>query len=247
MVFVEAAPRLLHVELERRGLLPWHVGEPLEIRARYVVLGGLGLHRGEASDLLAGDLLDFVGQPGGAEALAELFDLVFLAALAELLFDGAHLLAEDLLALRLAFVGDHRRHLALHAEELELAVDDGEDGAAAGLRLECLEDLLLVRDAGLLDGEVRRDEVGQGAALADVVEDARSLPREVREEREDVAGAFAEARAEGVELGVALRGPRRRAGRARACTARGPRGERCGSARARGGRPSSCLARGGGL
>ncbi len=204
VVFVQAAPCLLDRELVGRALAPRHVGQPLEVGARDVVLRGLRLHGGQAPELLARDLLHFVGEARVAEPLAELLDLVLFAALAELLLDGAHLLAEDVLALGLALVGDHRGDFALHAQELELPVDDGEDGAHARLGLECLEDLLLVGDARLLHGEVRRDEIGQGPGLSDVVEDGRRLPRKVRQEREDVARPLAQARAEGVELDVSL-------------------------------------------
>ena len=83
-----------------------------------------------------------------ADALAQLLDLVVVAALAELLPDGLHLLAEDVLALRLAhLLLDHGGDLVLHAEHLELAPDHGEHEAHALLHVEGLEDLLLVADA----------------------------------------------------------------------------------------------------
>ena len=122
--------------------------------------------------------MHLLGQPGAAQALAELLDLVVLAALAELLLDGLHLLAEDVLALGLALVGHHRADLLLHAKELELPAHDRRARRArAPCGVEGLEDLLLVGDARLLGRQVRRDEVGQGAALAHVVEDARGLAR----------------------------------------------------------------------
>ncbi len=93
---------------------------------------------------LRATLCDVLRKPCVAKALAELLDLVLLAALAELLFDGPHLLAEDVLALRLPLVGDHRADLLLHAKELELAVDDAEHRTDARLGVEGLEDLLLV-------------------------------------------------------------------------------------------------------
>jgi hypothetical protein len=108
---------------------------------------------------------------------------------------GPHLLAQDLLALRLALVGDHRAHFLLHAEELELPAHDAENGADAELRIERLEDLLLVGDARLFGGQVRGDEIGQRAAFADVVEDSRRLARQVRHERQQVAHPFAQTRA----------------------------------------------------
>ena len=145
-----------------------------------------------------------LAEAGQPELLSELLDLVVVSPFAELLLDRPHLLAKDSLALVFPLVGHHRRDFLPHAEELELPLDDVGDGADARLRVERLEDLLLVGDAGLLEREVRSDEVGKGAALADVVEDARRLFREAGHEAEHLAHRLARTRAERVELGVAL-------------------------------------------
>src|SRR6202142_319239 len=204
VVLVEAASRLIDVELVGGRFVPGPARQPLEIRARDIVLRRLRLHRRQPSELFAGDLLHLFGEPRGTKPLAQLLDLVLLPAFSELLLDGAHLLAEDLLALRLAFVGDHRAHLLFHAEKLELAIDDGEHGAHARFGIERLEDLLLVGDARLLGSEVRGDEIGESAALAHVVQDPRGFARQVGQEREHLARSLPQARAEGFELYVAL-------------------------------------------
>ncbi len=204
VILVEAAAHVLGIELVLRRLAPRQIGEPLEVRAGHVVLRRLLLHPREARELLASDLLRILRETRAADAVAQLLDLVFLARLAELLADVLHLLAEDLLALRLALVLDHRAHLAANAEHLELVLRHREHEAHARLRVEGLEHLLFVRDRRLLGREVRRDEIGERAALAHVVEDRGDLLREVRREREHLAHGVAEARAEQVELGVAL-------------------------------------------
>ena len=122
VVLVEAAAHVVDVELVRRRLAPRQVREPLEVGARDVVLGRLLLHAGEARELLARDLLRPRGQLGAANALAQLLDLVVLAGLAELLADGLHLLAEDLLALRSCPRPRPCVVISLHAEDLELAL-----------------------------------------------------------------------------------------------------------------------------
>ena len=152
------------------------------------------------------DLLDLGRQLGAAKPLAELLNLVVVAALAELLFDRLHLLAQDVLALRFAhLLLDHRGDFLLHAEHLELAPDHGEDEPDARLHVERLQDLLLVGDGRLRLREVRGDEIGEGARLANVVEDARGVARKVRHEAEHLARRLAQTRAERVELDVATR------------------------------------------
>jgi hypothetical protein len=90
-------------------LRPGQVGDPLEVRLGDVELGGLLRHRPQAAELLLRDLLDVGGDVRAQDAVAQLLDLVVVAALAQLFLDGLHLLAEDVLALALA-------HLLLHHE-----------------------------------------------------------------------------------------------------------------------------------
>jgi len=86
--------------------------------------------------------------------------------------------------LALALVGDHVRDLALHAEHLELPVHERRHLPHARLGVERLQDRLLVGDRRLLGREIRRDEIGERARLADVVQDAGGLARQVRHEAE---------------------------------------------------------------
>ena len=161
---------------------PGQIGEPLEVRPGDVELGRLLLHRARAARAASRAIFSASGGSlRAAQPLAQLLDLVVVAALAELLFDGLHLLAQDVLALRLAhLLLHHGGDLLLDAEHLELAADHGEHQAHARLHVERLEDLLLVGDRGLLLREVRGDEVGERAGLAHVVEDAGRLLGQVR-------------------------------------------------------------------
>ena len=118
--------------------------------------------------------------------------------------DALHLLAEDQLALVLALVRHHARDLALHAQQLELLGDHREHEAHALPHVEGGEDALFVAHRHVVDGEVRRDEVGERAALADVLEDAAGLLGEVRHQVQELTRSVAQLRAEAVELGVPL-------------------------------------------
>src|SRR5262249_15561227 len=115
VIFIEATAAVGGVELVRRRLVPRDIGKPLEVGARDVVLGGLLLHPRKTAELLFGDLLGVLGELRLTNALAKLLDIV-LIRLAELLADALHLLSQNELALVLAFVGDHGRDLALHAQ-----------------------------------------------------------------------------------------------------------------------------------
>ncbi len=203
VVFVEAAAHLADVDAVGRRLGPGQVGEPLEVGARDVELGRLLLHEHQPAQLLLRHLLDVGRQLRLAQPLAQLFDLV-VARLAQLGANRLHLLAQDVLALALAhLLLGHRRNFFLHLEHLELAADDAEHQPHPRLDVEGLQDLLLVADRGVLGRYVRRDEVGERAGLAHVVENARRLARQVGHQVEHLARLLAQRRRERVELDVA--------------------------------------------
>ncbi len=185
--------------------VPGQVGDPVEVVAGDAELGALRGDLGEARHLLLGDLVGVGRQVRALEATAEVLELVLLVALAELVTDGLHLLAQDVLALRLAhLLLDHGGDLLLHLHHLELPRDDLQHELDPRLDVERLEHLLLVLDRGELGGEVARDEVGERARLAHVVEDARGLARQIGLVLEHLAGGLAEGGREGVELDVAV-------------------------------------------
>jgi hypothetical protein len=204
VVFVQASARLFDVELVASQAAPREVRDPLEVGPGDVVLRRLRLHPAHPAELLARDLLHLFRQPRGAQPVAQLLDFVFLAAFAELLFDRPHLLPQYLLALGLALVGDHRAYLLLDPKELELPTDDAEHGAHPRLGIERLENFLLLRNTRLLGREIGRDEVRERSTLTHVVKNAGRLARQVWHERQQVPHAFAETRAQRVELGVPL-------------------------------------------
>ena len=176
VVFVQHAARLAHVQPVRRGLGPGQVGQPLHVGAGHVVLGAGRVHEAHAAQLLAGGLVRLLRHVGHGHALAQALEVVLvIGGLAQLLLDALQLLTQQQLALRARHLLLHQvRDLALHAEHLALAVHHVDDGAQTGAHVQRLEH-------GLLDvvghGHVRRDQVGQGAGLHHVVQDAGRLAR----------------------------------------------------------------------
>ncbi len=160
MVLVEHRPRVLQVEVVLGGDRPRQVAQPLEVGARDRILGGLGRDARQAVELAVGllahlgrhlRLLD-AGLELGGFALA-------VVALAQLLLDRLHLLAQQELALVLVDVLlDRGADLLPDFEDLELAREHRGEGAQPLLGVERLEQLLLV-----LGGQVeqRGDEVGE--------------------------------------------------------------------------------------
>ena len=124
VILVEAAPHLAHVHAVGRGPGPGQIREPLHVVAGDLILGRLRLHAAEPRELLLGDALGVRRQLGAADALAQLLDLVVVGALAELLADRAHLLAQHVVALRAAELVLHLGgDLLANLQHLELAID----------------------------------------------------------------------------------------------------------------------------
>ena len=159
VVLVEHRARVLQVEVVLGEHRPRHVGQPLEVGARHGVLGGLRRDGAQPRQLAVG-LLAHVGRELRLLELGlELVDLALaVVALAQLLADGLHLLAQQELALVLVerlldLVADLRADL----EHLQLAAEDAGEQAQPLLGVERLEQLLLVLGRQV---EQRGDEVG---------------------------------------------------------------------------------------
>ena len=162
-------------------LRPRHRQQPVEIRADHRRLGALVAQPLEARQLALGLLLDVLGHAGVRDLLAVVLGDRRLV-LAELLADGVHLLAQEVVALLLLgavldVLADALAHLqlgqplALELQRQRQALDDVE-------RLEQLE-LLLVVQVGRVAGGVgqrarlrdRADEGADAAVVAAQLED----------------------------------------------------------------------------
>ena len=107
-------------------LVPRQRDQPVEIGARHGVLGGRRRHLRQPIELAQRFLLDRLGHAGRFDLLGELLDLLgLIVALAELLLDRLHLLAQEVLALVLADLGLHLRlNLRSELEHFELLDQD---------------------------------------------------------------------------------------------------------------------------
>ena len=166
MVLVEDRARLLDVELVLGLGGPRQRDEPVEVGARDRVLGRLRRHLAQPVELLVGGL----AWPPRACPAASIrlrnssISCCAVVVLAELLLDRLHLLAQVVLALRLAdLVGDLRLDAARDLLQLDLARDDLDELLDAVLDVVPLEQADL-----LLDGDVehRSGEVGQARRIA---------------------------------------------------------------------------------
>jgi hypothetical protein len=179
VVLVEDLAGGPHVEPIFARLAPREVRHPLEVRADHRVLGGRGRRLGEPLELALRLLQRLLGEARRVDALAERFDLVLgVLGLAELLADLVELLAQHVVALRLAHLAlDLLADLALDRERLASAPHLREHAAQARAHVGLLEELLLGLDVEL---EVRRREVGQPRGLLEALGEHLELVREAR-------------------------------------------------------------------
>ena len=99
MILVEDAPRLGDVDRRRRVGSPGQLDQPVEIGAYHRILAGGFGHALEALEFLARLFFHLLGHFRFGDGLFELGDFRrALVALAELLLDRAHLLAQQVLA-----------------------------------------------------------------------------------------------------------------------------------------------------
>ena len=102
MVGLELRGDLVEVDGRFGALRPRQIGDQLEVVADDVRLRALAVHALETAELAIDDLLRVFGELRVVETLAERTRARLAVAVAELALDGAHLLAEDVLALVLA-------------------------------------------------------------------------------------------------------------------------------------------------
>ena len=162
VVVVEDLLGLDDVDLGLGALAPGQRHQPVEVGAGHGVLGRGRRHLGEAVQLAQGLLLGVLGHAGRLDLLAQLVELALLVvALAQLLLDGLHLLAQVVLALVLLQLGLHLA-LDLVADLQHLQVLDQHlvEPLQARLHVERLQHLLLLRRWSARAGWRRRSRPG---------------------------------------------------------------------------------------
>ena len=181
MILVEHAARFDGVETVRRGHRPRHVEQPVNVGAQHLVFGRCRPHAPEPVDLAHRDGVDVLRERCVLDALAQLGELVALA-LAQLLLDRLHLLAQVVLTLRVGHVLLRLRFdLALHFEERDLPRQRLLDS------LELLQQVVLFEQRLFLfrlDVDERRQDVDEPQRIVDVHDDAAQLLRQAGGQRE---------------------------------------------------------------
>src|SRR6185437_1615787 len=204
VVLVENAPRFGDVDGSARIVRPRQFGQPFEVRAHHRILaGGLG-HAFEALQLLARGLVDFLGHVRVGDSALELGDIrVALVALAELLLDLAHLLAQQVLAVdvadRLARAlidfARNLQHLDPVRKELQHLVEPR-------LQVERLEQGLLFLGAHV---HQTGDEIGKARRAFDRLQRRDHFLRHLWQELQDLDGALLQRARAALDLGVVFR------------------------------------------
>jgi hypothetical protein len=202
VIGVEGRLRLGQIDHFVGPLAPRQRDQPVEIGAGDGVLRRRRRHLRKPIELAQRFLLHGIGHARGFDFLGELFNLLgLIVALAKLLLNRLHLLAEEVLALVLADLGLHLRlDLRSELEHLELLDQDPVQVVHAGADVEHLEDFLLDRRA---DGRQRRgDEVGQPARLGDVHRQCLQIVRQQRRQRDHLLEVGLDVAGERVDLEV---------------------------------------------
>ena len=178
--------------------------EPVEVGARYGVLGRGDRHLRQAIQLAQRLLLHGFRHAGRVDLRPQLVDLLrLLVAFAKLLLDRLELLAEEVLALVLA---DLRLHLRLdlrsELEDFELLDQQPVQRVHPRADVERLEHLLLDRRA---DGrQARGDEVGELAGIGDVRRQRLQIVGQQRRQRDDLLEVALDVALQRVDFEVIL-------------------------------------------
>ncbi len=199
VVAVEDPAGVGHVEIVVAAHVPRQRDDPVQVGADHGVLGALRRDVGEPVELPAGGLVGLFRELEIVDLLAQLGDLGFLlVALAELLLDGAHLLAQEVLTLPLVDLAAHvALDLGAQLEHVELAREDADQHAHALLDVALLEQGLLIRG---LDAHRAGDEEGERPGVVDVGGRHLELFGQVGHQRDDLAEHAQQAGAQGVDL-----------------------------------------------
>ncbi len=107
VVFLKDRLRLAEIHFKAAQLAPGQRHQPVQIRARDVIVCRHGRHLGEPAELAQRLFARFLAHASGLDFLAQLFDLLLLVGFTELLLNRFHLLAQIVLSLAL-------RHLVLN-------------------------------------------------------------------------------------------------------------------------------------
>ncbi len=207
VVGVEDLAGMADVEVVLGLLRPGQLDQPLEVGADDPVLGRRRWQLFQPRELALGGFAGVLGQVGRLDLLPQLVDFgLLLVALAELVLDRFHLLAQEELALALVDFGlDLRLDLAAELDHLELTGEDLGQMAEAGGDLVLLEQPLLLLGR---DPQCPGDQIAERRGIVDVGDRQLQLFRQVWDLLDDlregplhVAGQCLELGA-GVGLGV---------------------------------------------
>ncbi len=200
VVLVEHSARFSDIDGLDLRIAPRQLREPFQIGAQHRGLGAVLAHPLQALELLGGVLVHVLRHAGVADRLLQLRELgrPFLA-LAQLLLDLAHLLAQHVLALALVelllrLVADLLRD-AQHAEALG---EQLQHLVQAPLELEGLKQVLLVLVPHV---EEVRHHVGEQARRAHLLHHHRQLLRGVGEQLDRLDRALLQLQEARLDLG----------------------------------------------
>ena len=204
MIGVEDRFGAAEVERVLGALVPGQSDDPVEVGARYGVLGGGNGHLREAIELAQGLFLDRFRHADGIDLRPELLDLLrLLVSLAQLLLDRLQLLAEEILPLVLANLRLHLRlDLRSELEDFELFDQQPVEHVHPGADVEHLENFLL--DAGTDGREARSNEIGELAGIGDVPRQRLQIVGEQRRQRHDLLEVALDVALERINLEVIL-------------------------------------------
>ena len=203
MVLVQDGLGMGDVQAVAGKLLPRQFHQPVQIGAHHVGLGGVGVHAGQAAQLLVGFLAHLFGQAGLVQGLAQLVQLFFAfgGRVAQLVADGLDLFAQEVFLLRLvhAFAG-RALDVGLHGGHFHLAFELDVDQHQAFHGVHGFEDALGI---GGLHAQVGGDEVGQTARLVHALEHGQDVRGGHAAQLEHLFALFAGGAQQGFYLGIA--------------------------------------------
>ena len=199
VVVVEHLPGAREVDDLVGPGVPGEDDEPVEVGPRHGVLGRRHRHARQPVELAERLLLHRLGHARGLDLLPDLLDLLgVLVVLAQLLADGLHLLAKQVLALALADLGLHLGlDLRAQLEDLELLDEHAVQLLHPLADVEGAEHALA--DRGLDGGEARRDEVGQLAGVGDVAGQRLEVVGQERRQGDDLLEVALDVALQGVD------------------------------------------------
>ena len=143
------------------------------------------MHLGKPIELALRLFLHPLGHARGVNLLLQFLDVLgLIVALAELLLNGLHLLAEKVIALVLAHFRLHLRlNLGAELQDFELLDQDAVQAVHARPDIKRLEHLLF--DGRVDRRQARGDEVGKPPGIGNVGRQRLQVVREQRRERHD--------------------------------------------------------------